>query len=202
MFAVLTACSTPETPSMTSTLCDGQNDLALVNGTIHTMDKTDRVVSSLLIRNGEFLRVGGTINLNRPCTDVIDLGGRTVIPGLIDNHVHFVRIGNRPGYDTREIESTFSLAEVLEALTEKSRSVPKGELISAIGGFRPAQWKENRFPTLSELDTALPDHPVYLSAFGFGPGQTNSAGRDLIQETVALQLVKTPASPMKFWRHP
>ena len=160
--------------------CRGENDLALVNGKIHTMDADDTIVSSVLIRNGEFLDVGLEPARGRACTDFIDLDGRTVIPGLIDNHVHFVRIGNRPGHDTREIEATFSVAEVVVGISARTASVPSGELITAIGGFIAAQWAERRFPTMEELDQAAPDHPVYLSAFGFGPGQTNAAGRDLI----------------------
>ena len=160
--------------------CQGDNDLALVNGKIHTMDEAGTITTSVLVRNGEFLDVGQILSDNRPCTDIIDLDGRTVIPGLIDNHVHFVRIGNRPGYDTREIESTFSVAEVIATISARTRSVPTGQLITGIGGFITAQWVEKRFPTIKELDQAAPDHPVYLSAFGFGPGQTNTAGRDLI----------------------
>ena len=162
--------------------CQGDNDLALVNGIIHTMDEAGTIVASVLVRNDEFLAVGQTLPENRPCTDFIDLDGRTVIPGLIDNHVHFVRIGNRPGYDTREIESTFSVAEVIATISARTRSVPAGQLITGIGGFITAQWAEKRFPTIDELDQAAPEHPVYLSAFGFGPGQTNTAGRDLIND--------------------
>ena len=160
--------------------CLGDRDLALINGNIHTMDENDSVVTSVLIRAGEFLHIDGQAYEDRPCTDVIDLGGRTAIPGLIDNHVHFVRIQNRPGHDTREVESTFSIAEVLSEVSARAATVPRGELITAVGGFIAAQWAEKRFPTIEELDHAAPDHPVYLSAFGFGPGQTNTAGRDLI----------------------
>ena len=160
--------------------CLGDNDLALINGNIHTLDKNNTVIPSVLIRNGEFLDLAGTNYQKRFCTDIIDLGERTVIPGLIDNHVHFVRIQNRPGHDTREIETTFSTAEVLTTISSKSTSVPQGELITGIGGFITAQWAEARFPSITALDQAAPEHPVYLSAFGFGPGQTNTAGRDLI----------------------
>ncbi len=79
-------------------LCLGDNDLALINGNIHTLDENNTIVSSVLIRNGEFLDLAGTNYQNRSCTDIVDLDGRTVIPGLIDNHVHFVRIQNRENH--------------------------------------------------------------------------------------------------------
>lgn len=160
--------------------CSSQRNLALVNGQIYTMDGSNTVVDSLLIKDGVFVALDNDDYAEQDCTDVIDLQGRTAIPGLIDNHVHFVRLQNRPGYETRELEATFSVAEVLSALSNKAEAVPEGELITAIGGIRRWQWAEDRFPTMSELDQAAPNHPIYLSEFGFGPGQVNSAGRDLL----------------------
>jgi predicted amidohydrolase YtcJ len=160
--------------------CTNQRNLALVNGRIHSMDEQNQVLSSVFIKDGLFVALSDDDYAEQECTDVIDLQGRTVIPGLIDNHVHFIRIQNRPGYDTREIESAFSVREVLEVISAKADLVPEGELISAIGGFRQWQWVEGRFPTLEELDRVAPNHPVYLSEHGFGPGQTNSAARELL----------------------
>lgn len=160
--------------------CPEQRNLALVNGQIYAMDDDNTVHNSVLIRGGFFVALDEQDFAQQDCTDVIDLEGRTVIPGLIDNHVHFVRIQNRPGYDTRAIESTFSVAEVLAAISARSLEVPEGELITAIGGIRRWQWAEGRFPSMQELDRAAPNHPVYLSEFGFGPGQVNSAARELL----------------------
>lgn len=163
-----------------SEYCLPQQNLALVNGQIHTMDKENSIVSSVLIKNGIFAALDDEGYASQNCTQIIDLEGRTVIPGLIDNHVHFVRIQNRPGFDTRELESTFTIEEALQAIADKTQAVPDGELITTIGGIRRWQWQENRFPTMAELDRVAPNHPVYLSEFGFGPGQTNTAGRDLL----------------------
>ena len=161
--------------------CTDQPNLALINGNIYTMDDADSRVSSVFIREGVFVALNDDDYSEQDCTEVIDLQGRTVIPGLIDNHVHFVRIQNRPGHDTREIESTFSVADVLAVIAEKTQSVTDGDLITAIGGFRQWQWAEGRFPTITELDSVAPNNPVYLSEHGFGPGQVNSAGRDLLR---------------------
>lgn len=158
------------------------SSLALINGQIHTMDEQDTVVSSLLIRAGRFVALDVDDSAFDDCTQVIDLNKRTVIPGLIDNHVHYIRIANRPGYDHRDLEVTFTLADALASIQKKTAAVPSGSFITTIGGIRRTQWQEQRFPTLEELDSAAPDHPVYLSERGAGPGQTNTAARDILRE--------------------
>ena len=155
--------------------------VALVNGAIHTMDAQDSIVSSVLMEAGRFVALDPDPASFDDCTDVIDVQDRTVIPGLIDNHVHYIRIANRPGYDLRALEVTFTVDAALQAIRDKAAAVPAGALITTIGGIRRTQWQERRFPTLEELDAAAPGHPVYLSERGAGPGQTNTAGRDLLR---------------------
>ena len=155
--------------------------LALVNGQVHTMDERDSVVSSVLIQAGRFVALDPATSEFDDCTQVIDLEQRTVIPGLIDNHVHYIRIANRPGYDHRDLEVTFTLADALSSIELKTESVPSGSFITTIGGIRRSQWAEQRFPTRAELDQAAPEHPVYLSERGAGPGQTNTAARDILR---------------------
>ena len=156
--------------------------LALVNAQIHTMDENNSVASSVLIRAGRFVAINPDDEAFDECTKVVDLDQRTVIPGLIDNHVHYIRIANRPGYDHRDLEVTFTIDDALSSISRKAKSVPAGSLITTIGGIRRTQWDEKRFPTRSELDTAAPDNPVYLSERGAGPGQTNTAARDQLRE--------------------
>jgi hypothetical protein len=69
--------------------CPGGRDWVLTNGTILTMDAADRTVSTVRIRDRRFLTVGEAVARNEPCVQVVDLGGRTAIPGLIDGHTHF-----------------------------------------------------------------------------------------------------------------
>ena len=156
-------------------------DLAIVNGRVHTMDAQDSIVSSVLIKAGRFAALDPDPVAFDECIDVIDVQGRTVIPGLIDNHVHYIRIANRPGHDLRALEVTFTVEAALQAIREKADALPAGELITTIGGIRRTQWRERRFPTLAELDAAAPENPVYLSERGAGPGQTNTAARDLLR---------------------
>jgi predicted amidohydrolase YtcJ len=151
--------------------------LALVNGRIHTMDAKNSVASAVLIRNGRFAAVGANV-ARTPDVRVIDLRGRTVVPGLIEPHVHIVSLANRPGYHTI-LENTTSIREIQEALAARRKEVPEGQWITSMGGWHPNQWSERRRPTLKELDEAVPDRPVLLYERFTGPAVTNSAGKKL-----------------------
>jgi predicted amidohydrolase YtcJ len=153
--------------------CSGSRDLRIVNGRIHTLDAHDTVISSVTIRRGLFAAPGGAAD---PCMQVIDVHGRTVVPGLIDNHNHIVLLSERPGHDTR-LESAASIAQVQAALRTRSGTVRAGDWITAMGGWIPGQFAEKRLPTLAELDQALPEHPALLFVAFTGPAVTNSKGR-------------------------
>ena len=78
--------------------------------------------------------------------------------GVQDSHVHFIRHGLRPGYDMREVEAVRSISALQAALTAKAAAIPSGALITVVGGWSPVQLAENRFPTLAELDEAVPEN--------------------------------------------
>ncbi len=175
--------------------CSGSRDLRIVNGRIHTMDSHDTVVSSVTIRRGLFAAAGGAAE---PCMKTIDVHGRTVVPGLIDNHNHIVLLSERPGHDTR-LESAGSIADVQATLRDRSRAVTAGEWITAMGGWIPGQFSEKRLPALAELDQALPKHPALLFVAFTGPAVTNTLGRTyLAAHGVAVsdtgQIAAGPAS--------
>jgi predicted amidohydrolase YtcJ len=152
-------------------------DLVLTNGRIHTLDATSRVVGEIAIRNNRIVAVGDRVT--RPAgARVINLRGRTVVPGLIEPHVHIVSLANRPGYHTI-LENTASIKEVQQALAARRKDVPEGQWITSMGGWHPNQWTEHRHPTLKELDDAVPDRPVLLYERFTGPAVTNSMGRKL-----------------------
>ncbi|HLH42727.1 MAG TPA: amidohydrolase family protein [Bryobacteraceae bacterium] len=148
-------------------------DLRLVNGKIHTMDSRNSLVTSVAIRDGRF--AGGAAKLS-PCAPTINLRGRTVVPGLIDNHNHFVLLGLRPGHDTR-LETAFSIADVQAAIRSRANNVPAGEFITAMGGWNPAQFAERRLPTLAELDAADTAHPVIVYQAFTGPAAVNTPAK-------------------------
>jgi predicted amidohydrolase YtcJ len=152
----------------------GPADLTLVNGRIHTMDARNTVASTVTIRNGRFAIVGNAAPPRG--TPVVDLRGRTVVPGIIEGHIHSVSLANRPGYHTI-LENTSSIREIQEALAARRKSVPEGQWITSMGGWHPNQWAEHRHPTLKELDDAVPDRPVLLYERFTGPCATNSLGK-------------------------
>jgi predicted amidohydrolase YtcJ len=160
-------------------------DVLLTNGAIHTMDASDTVVESVRILADRVAAVGGGRLGATRCTQVVDLEGRTAVPGLIDNHNHIVLLGLRPGHDAR-LESAVSIADVLSVLRAKAMTLPTGEWITSIGGFDINQFEPPpgapRFPTLAELDTATPNHPVYLQVSFAGPSVTNTLGKRFFEQ--------------------
>jgi predicted amidohydrolase YtcJ len=152
--------------------CAGSRNLKFINGRIHTLDKGNSVLSSATIQNGVFQNTGKPL----PCTKVIDLRGRTAVPGLVDNHNHIVLLGLRPGHDTR-IETASSIKDIQELIVARAKSVPAGEFITSMGGWNAVQFTEKRLPTLAELDAAAPNHPVLLFQGFTGPSATNTKGK-------------------------
>jgi hypothetical protein len=155
------------------------DDIVLVNGNIHTLEKRDVVVSEVRISNNKITDIGR--HVDRKNARVIDLKGRTVIPGIVDNHVHFVRMQNLIGHDMREMETAFSVASAQYAVKKKVSSVPQGEFVTAMGGIAQRQFSEGRFPNITELDQAAPKHPVLLAEGGSGPTQANTKAREILR---------------------
>ena len=116
-----------------ATIAAGQEPATLLsNGNVVTLDADNTIVNSVLVRGGRIEAVGN--DLQAPAgAQVIDLQGHTMIPGLMDSHVHFIRAGLRPGYDMREVESVRSIARLQATLSAKAATIPAGELITIVG---------------------------------------------------------------------
>ena len=164
-------------------------DVILINGRIHTMDAKNTIASSVVIKDGRFLEVeAGRPNAHAGRkTRVIDLRGRTVVPGIIDNHNHIVLMGNRPGFHT-PLENAFSVDEALAIYAARAKSVPAGAWITTIGGFHFNHLYANaldkttgRFPTQAELDGAVPNNPLFLMISFTGPGMANSRAATILR---------------------
>lgn len=164
-----------------ASLADAQDPgLLLTNGNIITVDDDGSVVNSVFVRLGRIAAVGD--DLEAPAgAEVIDLQGQTMIPGLMDSHLHFLRAAQRPGYDMREVEAVRSISEFQSALRRKATEIPDGELVTVVTGWGPIQLAENRLPTSAELNEALPNNPVYVHYRAYGPAVTNNLGATMFE---------------------
>jgi predicted amidohydrolase YtcJ len=140
-------------------------DLILFNGKIVTVDERFSIASAVAITGARITAVGAdrdTLALAGPRTRRVDLARRTVIPGLIDNHMHLMRAGTTWMYEVR-LDGVASRARALELLTARSRRLPAGEWIYTLGGWAVGQFADNKRPfTRAELDRVTPDHPILL----------------------------------------
>ncbi|MCI2422345.1 amidohydrolase [Saccharopolyspora sp. K220] len=137
-------------------------DEVYVNGRIWAA--RGREVTALAVRDGRVLACGEDAQeLAGRGSRVVDLGGRRMIPGLIDGHMHATRAG---ATWATELHWTGvpDVASALATVEAVARDRPPGEWIRAIGGWHPCQFAESREPTRAELDAVAPDHPVYLQA--------------------------------------
>src|SRR5690242_4611513 len=139
--------------------CEGSRDLNLVNGRFLTMDERNSVVWGLAIRDGRIVEVGRAGSLG-PCSRTIDLKGATVIPGLYDSHVHYIRCGTNPGHEARIIETATSIADLQHLLAQRIATlpVPRNDFVTCIGGWNRNGFAEKRLPTPGELDAAAPQN--------------------------------------------
>ena len=177
--AAAAACGNAIAPS------DDPDDIVLVNGRIHTMDDQNRVVQSVAIRNGKFIYVGHNGRPASPNATVIDLRGRTVVPGVVEGHDHIVSMANRVGYHT-PIENATSISQVQQILAARRPGVPEGQWITAMGGWHPNQFTDvRRAPTRAELDAAVSDRPVMLFFQFTGPAVVNSLGKAFLESVTS-----------------
>jgi len=136
----------------------------LFNGRIATINKAMPFVSAVAISDGVFLAVGSEKEImayRSNTTQVIDLEGRTVIPGLNDSHTHLIRGGLNYNMELRW-DGVPSLADGLRMLREQARRTPNGQWVRIIGGWSEFQFAERRMPTLEEVNAAAPDTPVMI----------------------------------------
>ena len=166
-------------------------DLKLTNGRIVTLDKKNTILTSVTIHDGVFVDAATRL---APCARTINLRGRTVTPGLIDNHNHIVLLGIRPGYDTR-LETAASIADVQAAIKARAAKVPAGKFITAMGGWNLVQFAEKRLPTLAELDAADSSHPVIVYQSFTGPAAVNTPAKQFFEnKKVAVSATGTIAA--------
>ncbi len=152
-------------------------DTLVLNGKVVTVDDASSVQEALAIRDGRFLAVGTTAEMRSlagPSTRIIDAGGRTVLPGLIDTHVHLIQAAVF-WRDEIRVDEARSLDDIFAAIRARAATVPPGTWILIRGGWHYSQLRERRMPTRAELDRVAPAHPVHVQAT-YEVVQLNSLG--------------------------
>jgi len=137
-------------------------DLVVLNARIYTADPGRPRAEALAVAQGRLVFVGSRLEaeaLVGPGTDVWDLGGAAVIPGMVDAHAHLVSLGT--ALRTVDLVGTRSYDEVIARVVERARDLPPGRWIEG-RGWDQNDWNVTAMPTLEPLSRAVPDHPVYL----------------------------------------
>jgi len=142
-------------------------DTVFINGKIITGDEFFTVKPALAVRDGRVLAVGTNAEIGKlagKTTRLVDLQGRTVIPGLIDSHMHAIRAALSFATEVNWIGAA-SLEEALQRIRDGAKRAGPGGWLIVAGGWTDQQFKEKRRPTQAELAAAAPGHPVYVQWF-------------------------------------
>ncbi|GAL21844.1 exoenzymes regulatory protein AepA precursor [Vibrio maritimus] len=151
-------------------------NIVMTGGKILTVDDAFSVADSIAITGGEITAIGSAKDIQEYIgdeTQVIHLDGKTAIPGLIDNHFHFIRSAYNSQQEVR-LDGISTRQEALQTLKDKAASATKGSWITVIGGWSPEQFSDDNTPfTLAELDSISKDNPVFL-LLSYSSGLANS----------------------------
>lgn len=167
------------------TLHQAPADLIATNGRIYTADVNRPVVEAIAVRGGRVLFAGSSravTALAGPRTERVDLGGRTVIPGMVDAHAHLLGLGQ--ALRTVDLVGTRSYDEVIARVVERARTARPGEWIRG-RGWDQNDWADTRFPTHAALSRAVPNNPVYLTRVDGHAALVNAKALELAQVSAA-----------------
>jgi predicted amidohydrolase YtcJ len=141
-----------------------QADLIITNARISTLDEHRPNASALAVEDGRFVAVGEAADVLRHRTArtvAIDAGGRTIVPGLNDSHIHVIRGGLNYNLELRW-DGVPSLSDALSMLKAQAIRTPPPQWVRVVGGWSEFQFAERRMPTLREINDAAPDTPVFV----------------------------------------
>ncbi len=162
-------------------------DLIVTNARIYTSDDTRPVVEAVAVAGGKVLFAGntaGAMALKGAATRVLDLGGRTVIPGMIDAHGHVTGLGD--ALHIVDLTGTATYDEVVARVAERAKQTPRGQWVLG-RGWDQNDWGDTRFPTHDKMSAAVPDHPVYIVRVDGHAGLANLKALQAAGVTAATQ---------------
>ena len=189
---------------------DNDADLIIWNGKIITVDPDNTIAEAVAVKDSLVLAVGTNAEMAQyqgPETDMRNLNGRTVTPGMIDAHLHLMYYGQAEN-DYVNLRCYDTIEEVVRAIGERVQETPAGEWIIGDGFFK---LEDMRVPTKYDLDPVSPDNPVFLTSQGGHYGSANSealrmAGIDSGTQNPAGGIVEkdtiTGEPNGLFWNHP
>ncbi|MGG1659751.1 amidohydrolase [Brevibacillus sp. NRS-1366] len=158
-------------------------DTVFLNGQVVTVDADNRIMEAVAVKGNQILAVGTTEEIKRHIqtgTKVIDLQGKSLLPGFIDAHLHITIYGtNKLGVDCKA-RGIQSVSELLDALKEQASKTPPGEWVRACG-FDENLMMEKRYPTLAELDDISTDHPIFVMRTCSHHSVVNSRAMEIAQ---------------------
>jgi predicted amidohydrolase YtcJ len=144
---------------------EGPADVILSGGKVVTVDDKFSIAQAVAVRGDRILAVGSAQDIDRlagPATRRIDLRGQTVVPGLIDNHAHFMEEGVLWTVELR-LDGVETRKEAVERLRAKAMSLPAGQWVYVLGGWSPDQFQDDKKPfTREELDAVSTEHPILV----------------------------------------
>jgi predicted amidohydrolase YtcJ len=151
-------------------------DLILTNGKVVTIDSQETIAQAVAIKDGRFLKAGTNEEIRglaKSGAKVIDLNGRTVLPGFIDTHEHCIRRGLQSDYVDCGSTLMETIDDIVQALAAKAATKPEGEWV--VGSrFDETKLKDHRWPNRYDLDRASDKHPIYLGRAGGHNSVANS----------------------------
>ncbi|MBO9712000.1 amidohydrolase [Sphingomonas sp.] len=138
-------------------------DLILFNARVTTLDRSNPAAQAVAIRDGRILVAGSEAEARAaaPGAQEVDCGGRRLIPGLIDSHIHVIRGGLNYNMELRW-DGVPTLADAMAMLEAQVARTPSPQWVRVVGGFTEHQFAEKRLPTIDELNAAAPDTPVFI----------------------------------------
>jgi len=158
-------------------------DTVFLNGQVVTVDTENRIMEAVAVKGNQILAVGTTEEIKRLIhadTKIVDLQGKSLLPGFIDSHLHITIYGtNKLGVDCKA-RGIQSVSELLDTLREQALKTPPGEWVRACG-FDENFMLEKRYPTLAELDEISMNHPIFVMRTCAHHSVVNSCAMGLAQ---------------------